>query len=310
MPKKQKTLSNGAENLAENDSVFDFLYQDVARIGSYLAQLTPAGHVVGLKQTRAEERAEQVVGKASVTGNVAIAKATADLTGQTGTIDRSQLERQIDPLWANAIELLNLLETNGLINRDISTARIGKFFLASGTLAIIDPSQLKVVWDVPELRKMLEDGVASGISETTFHPEVSRSLTRNQNMGHKQKQTSIAKTLIKTFLSLPTLIHARMADSAGNLFSAGLKEDGLSGSTTELFLANGLIIPGTWNILGVIDSFPGGFLSDDDATAVKLEIQGSLLTGLLHATQSIIRQAGRPENAYGMTPLLIFREAG
>jgi hypothetical protein len=51
-------------------------------------------------------------------------------------------ERIYDPLWSNARTLLDYLEAANLIGRDLATARIGQFVIASGDLTVLNTSML------------------------------------------------------------------------------------------------------------------------------------------------------------------------
>ena len=64
-------------------------------------------------------------------------------------------ERLYDPLWTNARALLDYLEGGGLINRDIATARIGQFVIASGDLSVLNAAGMAKTWVSTSLRDIL-----------------------------------------------------------------------------------------------------------------------------------------------------------
>jgi hypothetical protein len=297
MPKNEKKSSSGQDESQENDSVFDFLYQDVRRVGSYLAQLMPGGHVQGVKQTLATEESGGTGAKITAAASAVLAKASGEFLANTGNVNRDILERTFDPIWRNAIELLDVLEQRHLISRNVAKSTIGGFVVVSGTLGILDRSFLQLIWSVPELRTMLENGIASGID-----PMQAKS---------QRDKLKLSKALVKTLIALPESLQARLSDDSGNLVYSSIQESGLVSTTTELFLSHGIALPGKWSVLGILDAQPGEWLSEDAEVAEKLGlINTGTLPTLMNAIQGLMREAGRPAIAYGVTPLLIFRKAG
>lgn len=282
--------------LEGENSVFDFLYQDARRVGSFLAQLNPAGHVQGVKQTVATEETGDGGAKISAGASALVARAGGDLSGQISFTNRDSLGRTFDPLWCNAIELLDFLETKSLIGRDISETKIGEFVLVSGSLGILDAALLKLIWTVPEVRAMLEQGVAN----VALQPGESR-----------KEKIAFSKTLVKVLMSLPESIQIRLRDVPGHLVYCSIHEAGLISTTAELFFKHGIAVPGQWSVLGILDAHPGEWLSDNPKIDKDLGLSDTgILPVLLNGMQGLMREAGRLAIAYGLTPLLILRKAG
>ena len=306
MPKSEKLSSNVPADQQESDSVFDFLYQDARRVGSCLAQLNPGGLVQSVKQQNLTEETGGVDASVSAGANAIVARAGTGLSTRYGNTNRDSIERTFDPFWTNAVDLLNLLESRQLLHRDITSAGIGKFVLVTGRLGIIDFSQLKLVWDIPELRALCEKSIADGLGPSdaalTFFP-------KHKN-NKEQAAKAFAKLIVTVFQSLPETIQGRLSDGNDRLFYFTLNDAGLVSSPTELLLKHGLAIGGEWSIMGILDALPGPRSFEEPGVVASLGLEGNPLTILLGGMQGILQQAGKPDEAYGLSPLLIFRSAG
>jgi len=99
--------------------------------------------------------------------------------------------------------------------------------------------------------------------------------------------------------------------SENNSYWASVAYEGLTTKPNDVFLMHGLRISSDWVMVGLLDAVPDPVeephikemrKSADEATL-------GLYAGALASMLPIIRpMMGRPENAYGVTPLLIFRE--
>ena len=131
----------------ERSSVYDFLYHDPHRIASFLAQFTQHGHLESL--SRSESTAAATTNKSVVTGRAGV--PTLGSVGRSGERAASgsvteALTTTYDPLWANALALLDHLSQHGLIRRDVTRASIGQFVLAQGELDILNLGTLRAAW--------------------------------------------------------------------------------------------------------------------------------------------------------------------
>ena len=79
MPRSGKQKSGEASDLPESRSVYDFLYHDARRVGSYLAQFEASGLLQSLKQTVAVEESE--LSKAGAAAGIGLPKI-ANTSGQ------------------------------------------------------------------------------------------------------------------------------------------------------------------------------------------------------------------------------------
>lgn len=275
-----------------SDSVYDFLYHDARRIGSFLAQFDEAGLLQQVKQI--ESVAKGTVDEAAATGGVGalIAKAEGHFNTQVSQEGSEGAERLYDPLWANALTLLDYLSERDMIRRDVKAARIGQFVLASGTLEILDAMLLKSVWQVPSMKK-----VTANIMIQNAQAASGKKLPGAAVSGLEAQ----AATAVALLGSLPHAVQARLEGEGYSIWCT-LGEDSLVVSAADLVLKHGASISGVWNALGILDAFPDSPPAQPETSAVvDMRRNMSQFAG-------VARQIfGRPYSCFGITPLLIFR---
>lgn len=289
-------------------SVFDFLYHDARRVGSFLAQFSTYGVLSGVTTTEAVGRAAttRATGGAGV-GFVTVAKARVALELGVTDDERDAAERTFDPLWTNARTLLDYLAARDLIQRDVHAARLGQFVLATGSLIVLDVTMLKTAWDKPTVKRRILQG-----AEGNTLPAKPKGKGRH---GPQSQEKLDAQLLIELLTVFP---HSIQAHLIGDDFSAwySLAESSLVGMSSDLVLKHGALVPGEWNVLGIMDARPDPRdpADDDEAglTAFDLAVADSAGTAIGNVAARIAPIArqllGRPRQSYGMTPLLIFRE--
>ncbi len=132
--------------------MYDFLYHDAQRIGSFLGQLDPHGHLKSLRhsaQTGVKKNTEvKVEGGASLPG-LAKLGGTAE-SGSSNHWDQEE-DRSYDPFWGNALTLLKYLEERKLLKRNMREAGVGQLVMLEGTLKILDLRILQGGWDMPTI---------------------------------------------------------------------------------------------------------------------------------------------------------------
>ena len=98
---------------------------------------------------------------ANTSGIIAIARAGAALQDRSTTSERESLERTYDPLWTNALALLDMLDERGMIHYGLKAARIGQIVKLSGSLSVTDLTLWKGLWSLPALKEVLAENAAS-----------------------------------------------------------------------------------------------------------------------------------------------------
>lgn len=110
-----------------SDSVYDFLYHDARRVGSFLAQFDDAGLLQQVTQSEGAYRGSKRGWKAAAGGSmptVGSINVSAERGPEKGAFEAS--ERVYDPLWTNARTLLDFLGERGMVRRELEGARIGQ----------------------------------------------------------------------------------------------------------------------------------------------------------------------------------------
>ena len=137
MSKKPETISSAESAQPEKDSVYDFLYTDARRIGSFLGQFDPDGHLQSLTRTKsvADGTASNYAAGGSV-GFATIAGLNASGGQNASSLASDMASKLYDPLWQNSLALLDYLEQRDLIRREIADCRIGQFALVTGRVVV------------------------------------------------------------------------------------------------------------------------------------------------------------------------------
>lgn len=309
------TVSDVGQDEPSTASVFDFLYHDSRRIASFLSQFDENGLLTGLRQSEgvsiATKRGWKVGLGASAPlvggGNVALERSPGD----TGTM---AAERSYDPLWANAREFLAALSERGLIERNVDSARIGQFVLVKGALVINDLGMLKQAWGSSVVRDFVTAHAQAEIKVPQQEELQNRSQRRTALAQQKTaKPAKKAPSEAELALALlPYLPHSNQLNIIGDNFAVwgAAAEEAMVGSMADLVLKHGPKVAGTWSMLGILDAKP--YEQAEQLTPLEMIYTGMTVDTLSKVTLQMaphIRQLlGRPLLAYGMTPLLVFRE--
>lgn len=289
-------------------SVFDFLYQDLPRISAFLAQLDD-GLIQSLKRTAGTGSSSK--DETQTGGKIGSSGTGVNLTGIEGTTteQREGLERTFDPLWSNAIRLLDLLDQGGWVQRDIETAGIGRCVVVTGSLVIMDLGMLREMWKRPSIQKLLRAGVEQasqfGAANDQHAPRHERrreaSLARSKN-----SRPSEAEVGLDIMDLLPHVTQGYLLQPGSETFFT-LQVSGLAVPSGDLMLKHGLHLGAGWNMLGIVDALPSATTDDEVFDLFRVGASShmaQMLTGMAHPLRELM---GRPPTAYSVTPLLIFR---
>jgi hypothetical protein len=304
MSKRQPTTSEMQEDASENPSVYDFLYNDSRRIGSYLSQFG-VGHLQQLTQTKEAERGSkkgsETEGKLGVPG---LGGGTHKQTQQTSLAAAESSVRVYDPLWTNARAFLNHLSENSLIQRNIDEANIGQFVLATGYLGIQDLAMFKDAWKLQSIQRKVKAGVGDG--------KKIANMTAAQKAEAREEQEN--RDLFLDMLQImPHSVHARMITQGDDakLIWCTLNQDYLVVPASDIVLTYGEIMSGEWSIIGILSAHPEYLTPDlvQEFDDKDFGLMHSIIGQLTKIMAPIVRVTlGRPAAAHAITPLLIFRE--
>lgn len=297
---------------AETDSVYDFLYCDTRRIGSFLAQFNVAGHLQQITERDNKSDSKRgfkvgIGGGASVAGTGGSGEVSFERSAAETSFNEN--ERVYDPLWTNALKLLEYLDERDLIQRDISRTRIGQFLLARGKLAITDLAIVKRSMELPAVKKLINPNAPLA---NTGNRQQRRA--QSGTAGNPSSAQNLQELAFEMLTIMPHTAQGRLYVDGGHLIWAGLGAESLAITTEDLFLKHGVVIGGEWFVLGVVDALPGTYGEGDESISIFEEIDPNnggveLLARILPSFVPFTKMTlGRPDRAHGMTPLLIFRK--
>lgn len=199
------------------NSVRDFLYHDVRRIASFLAQFHTYGVLQQVKATEAVGRSG--ASKTVISGDVGVpmvAKGTATMDGTVTEEERDSAEHVYDPLWTNAQALLDYLSERGMIIRDLSSARIGQFVLVSGKLATFDLGILREAWKMPAIKAV----IGKELSKSTANEPHNRAERRTARHKPQTGVFSEAESALALLGLLPHTIQATIRSEDHTIWSS------------------------------------------------------------------------------------------
>jgi len=217
---------------ATDVSVYDFLYVDVSRVNSFLAQFDPHGLIQTIKETRsAGSTAENVVNESYGT-DVKVVRAITDDAHKTSLSEAESGEWAYDPFWQNALSLLEYLDRHQFLQRRLTEARIGQIVLVKGQLSVFDLPWVKEIF-----------------SDTKALSDFQRVWLKGQSLTEKQR------AVLHMLKLMPFPIQALMTSENGQIWSV-LNATSLQISAPNLFLKYGTSLSGEWAILGTLDAMP------------------------------------------------------
>ncbi|UYW33622.1 hypothetical protein [Methylorubrum extorquens] len=284
-----------------SNSVFDFLYQDVRRIGSFLAQFEEYGVRQSVKATEAVGQTQAVKGTASGTiGLPAVMGGSATIDTTTTDETKDLAEHTFDPLWANARRFLDYIESNINLKDDLWSANIGSFVRISGSISVVDLQYIQSVLRTPTLRR--------SFAEQHY---------RENNIKKGSAAAAELDRNVELVLSMPHGIQLTVYSNTDNSISAwsSISQESLTTNTADLILKHGTVLRGFWQVIGILDAVPDVPIPTDDNPTAKTAddyVQDMLpkeLTKFAATLASATRELiGRPRHQFGITPILIFRE--
>jgi len=300
--------SQGEHEEQTISSAYDFIYHDGRRIASFLAQFDPSGLLTQLTQGKSAHRSSSETNDFQTAGGI---PGVARIEGSDSLAVSKSVEQEIsrvyDPTWANAREFLNLLQSNGLIERNLGSAELGQFVLLQGTLSVYDLDLVGKMWNLKSVKRMMNASLPQ-------IPSVSKSQKNNPQVKQMLVSAHRAKSQAEQGLELfselaphlPHTVQAIVRNGSHDEIWCTLARDGLNMTTSDILLKHGMNVPGTWAVLGILDAAP----DHEDHNSISDELgPNDMVAGIFRAMAPLVRQLfGRPESAFGVTPLLIFRE--
>lgn len=307
MSKNVEKASKKVLEEPQNDSVFDFLYCDNHRIASFLAQFDDSGHLERVIQRESAQKGSKRGWSFNLGGgSPLLASANASLSMAPDATGSEASERVYDPFWANARTLLDYLEGAKLIQRDVGKARIGQFLLATGSLSVFDMSLIRMAWENPSVVAAMRKSQGEQTQQITHANRHSRRAERQKD---KPTEVDDVKSMLDIIKLMPHKTISSLQADGNNVWSI-LNEKYVSGSPAEIMLKHGVNIQGDWSMIGIVDALPHAPDSDVEIyrTIIGALGLGSMGEAIAQIAPAMRVMLGRPEDAFGVTPILIFRE--
>jgi hypothetical protein len=288
-----------AQDPKKADSVFDFLYVDSGRIALFLSQFNQYGHLKSLTKSVSEN--------SSAGGDFNPAKLDYSEGSSTG------IKKEYDAQWIAPLSFLDQAQQRNIIERDIASAGIGNLVLASGALSVRDLRLIMGIMALPSMKAMIPKPAqppdTRGRNQRRYDPRTEPEAAPDPNaLGFEVMSV------------LPHGTQALMV-SGGTQIWCSVRDDCLLVPASELFLSHGVDIPGEWNILGILDARPdeeearlspqerldgaGAAMATDGVMTLVTQGFGGFIDGVAPLARMLL---GRRSTAYGLTPILIFRE--
>lgn len=303
-----------AQDEQTTDSVFDFLYHDSRRIGSFLSQFDNNGLLTGLSHSEGVTKGAKRSKKVGIGGSSPVGGGSFEFEIGPGETGSENLERAYDPFWANARTFLDLLSERDMLCRNAEGARIGQFVLVSGSLIIADLKMVQKLWELPAVRNMMIAGALGGEDEEDIShlSRQERRKVESERKRNKGKKQEIPDELAITMEMLPYMPHSGQMHivTDNDAFWAPITDNCMVSPISELMLKHGSKIAGTWNMVGILDALPFEEHSlMNPLEMLRVGMMGDNLTNVaLSLGEPIMQTMGRPLLSYGITPLLVFRE--
>lgn len=272
--------SSAAQSEATTNYLFDFIYLDKDRIGSYYAQLFDDGVLTSIKRTASSQETS-----ANSLG-VGAPKLLIGGELKSGEAVGRGIESQFDTAWTIPIEVINELDRLNFITRDLPSATLGQIVLFGGRIQIIDLRMVQELWE-PIIAMQ-----AKGEQAAAKTPQARKAAAA---------QVENNKSMIKIVSKLPHTMQMRAFNGDMQLWST-LNPSALTINGEDLAFKHGASIPGDWIVLGILDAKPD--VSEDFALPNNLS---ELESGMLQMMMGLRVFFGRNDADYGITPIAIFR---
>lgn len=195
------------------------------------------------------------------------------LEAKSSTSGYEGIEHVFDASWTVPLEVLTGLKERSLVRRSLKDPHLGAIVLLDAYLRIIDYATMKDLWE----------------------PALSAFLGK--------EQAAEMKELISFIKSVPHTMHAHFLSNEGFLWSS-LESGNLTVPSADIVLKHGGLVSGSWRVLAVVDAFP----NYGAAPELNSWSAGQATEGVLTAINSLRAQIGRPQDWFGVTPLMIYRD--
>lgn len=284
-----------AQEQQSTASILDFLYVDIDRIKSWLAQLHDDGVLLTHKRTESSgsTSTQEAGGSLEAAGNAGVLIAKAGLKalaqGKTGAGESFSAthESNFDASWTVPLNFLDLASEYNLINEDLASAAVGSLVKFSGQPEVRDIKFLQDIWK-PAISHFLGQKKSAHSNKAAI--------------AAQREQMQQVGEILGIMPPHPQMVICGEDDTVS---WSSLTEDYMRVSSTSLALTHGFSIEGEWSIVGILDASPDAEFQVMRPAALAGH---ELIDAMLTVVGEIRKLVGRPVGAYGITPLLIYRK--
>ncbi|MHB5767173.1 DUF6414 family protein [Klebsiella pneumoniae] len=268
------------------DSLYDFLYVDRVRASSLTAQLYGPGVATAIKMITSDiDKSTKGVGF-----DIKVLKAN---TSVEEAINHTQ-EKQFDATWSLPINLLDQLNQAGMIRNGLNGEQLGNTVAVQGNMRIFDISMLQK--SIPFMIKL-------------YGNQQQKSPQKNQKKTNDPDNIEVAPGITLGMVSellniVPNTLQVDFIDKNGNTIWMTINREYLTINPDDMFLKYGGRIPGDWFVVGLIDALPEVHQNNHPLHFPVHPVKD----GIAQMLNAIKALAGRGEDSYGITPLVIFRK--
>lgn len=192
-------------------------------------------------------------------------------------------------------EMINRLDELGFIHRGLKEEFLGNLVLLDGRLGVIDIAVTKELVE-PALNFYTKD---LNKQNTQDSRKLAKEIKENQ------------KDIMTLFKGVPFGLEAKLLQKTGvedketgipfsDEVWMTLHRDEIVGSPVDLNFKHGEFLAGEWYVLGILDALPY-----DEFTFETTP--NEFRDGIVSMIKMIKTLVGRPQTAYGITPIAIFR---
>lgn len=263
-------------------SIFDFFYIDNPKIKSFYAQLNGLGSLSTLKNT------SQIGDIRKLEATLGVPTVTGGKMGNDHSVSTTS-EHQYDGIPTMPREMINKLDELGFIQKELDPSNLGNIVLVEGYLNITDIEVMKGVID-PTLKFMM-----NGLPNTTS--------------AHKERKKKLEATvtpLVDFMKNVPFALSCNLFVPSENdqLIQVwmSLSREDMSTVIHDINFKHGEKLAGKWYVLGILDAIPNSL----DSSNITLPSIGEM-EQFKSAMSEMMKIFGREDEAYGMTPIAIFR---
>lgn len=265
--------------------LYDFLYVDKTRVSSYLSQLNTEGSITNLSTQSSTVMQKDHSDQSDASVNAALAKGSLSQTEKDSKTVSRMIQKQFDPQWVLPVTVLDGLDEQEYIQKEIQSARIGQIVLVTGKLFLVDTRGIKELWK-PILG---------------YTKKQNRTIKKKT---HKDQELEIGAQYLQ---NAPHMIQSMLVTNNENKIWFILNPDFMSIPAEEIAMKYGTHISGEWYCLGVLDIKKNDHSTEDNVPKIVGEMD-DLTFALKTANFELKKLLGCPLDSNAITPIMVFRK--